>query len=105
MAGGTGYAGLAEAFAGEVAARLPALLSAVARLPDATAEATTHAHTLASSAAVLGETEASRAARACEELLLPYATRAVPSSVAADAAAHAETVAVLLAPWLVHGVA
>lgn len=102
---GSGYAGLADAFAGEVAARLPALLAAVTRLPDAVAEATTHAHTLASSAAILGEAEASRAARACEELLLPYATGPLPAAVASDAAALAETVALVLAPWLLRGAA
>ena len=96
----TGYAGLADAFAGEVAARLPALRAAVARLPDGVGEAITHAHALASSAAVVGETLASRAARTCEQLLLPYESAQVPQEVMAAVAVEAGTVAVLLSPWL-----
>jgi hypothetical protein len=99
-------AALREAFAGEVATRLPGMLSAtVAVLTTGDVQAAqilvTHAHTLASSAAILGESLASRHARHCEELLLAWCrSDAVPQDVAADAAADVEAVSLLLAPWL-----
>ena len=63
-------AGLHEAFAGEVAQRLPALTAAVGSGdPAALAAAVRDAHSLGSSAAVVGEPEASRAARRVEALL------------------------------------
>ena len=64
-------AGLREAFAGELADRLPRLRAAAAS--DGTtllADAVRDAHALGSSAAVLGEPDASRAARAAESALL-----------------------------------
>lgn len=94
-------------FADEVATRLPAMQSAAAGLlssgdvaPAQTLR--THAHTLGSSAAVLGESLACRHARACEALLDPWcdAGSAVPRDVALAAAAEVEAVALLLAPWL-----
>lgn len=98
-------AGLRDAFAGEVAVRLPGMQSACAEVlatgaQDAVQSLISHAHTLASSAAVLGEVLASRHARHCEEILLSCAG-VVPREVAAEAAADVEAVALLLAPWLV----
>jgi HPt (histidine-containing phosphotransfer) domain-containing protein len=61
-------AGLREAFAGEVAERLPRLHAALAA--GRPGDALRDAHTLGSSAAVVGEAEVSRAARAAEAALL-----------------------------------
>ena len=101
-------AALRVAFAGEVATRLPGMQSAAAEVLSTGAVSAartllTHAHTLASSAAVLGEPLASRHARHCEELLASWCRDelAVPRDVAADAACDVETVSLLLAPWLV----
>jgi hypothetical protein len=103
-------AALRDAFAGEVATRLPGMQSAAAEVltTGAVSAARTlisHAHTLASSAAVLGEAVASRHARHCEELLVlalaSSSSDVVSREVAADAAADVETVSMLLAPWLV----
>jgi hypothetical protein len=98
---------LRDAFAGEVAKRLPGMQSAAAEVlatgaVPAARTLMSHAHTLASSAAVLGESLASRHARHCEELLYGWCQRdeSVPHEVAEDAAADVETVALLLAPWL-----
>jgi len=101
-------AALRDAFAGEVATRLPGMQSACAEVLstgglDAARALVTHAHTLASSAAVLGEALASRYARHCEELIvnaLRDDAASVPHDVAEDAAADVETVSLLLAPWL-----
>jgi hypothetical protein len=99
-------AALRDAFAGEVATRLPGMQSACAEVlatgaADAARTLVTHAHTLASSAAILGESLASRHARHCEELLLSWCDAPlVPSDVAHAAAADVEAVALLLAPWL-----
>ena len=77
-------AGLVEAFAGEVAERLPRLQEAVA---DGSAEllaaAVRDAHSLGSSAAVVGEADASRAARAVEALLLGWQAGDAPPPVEA----------------------
>ena len=102
-------AALRDAFAGEVATRLPGMQSAAAEIltTGAVSAARTlisHAHTLASSAAVLGEGLASRHARHCEEVLVRACASSddvVPREVAADAAADVEAVSMLLAPWLV----
>jgi HPt (histidine-containing phosphotransfer) domain-containing protein len=100
-------AGLRDAFAGEVATRLPGMQSAAAEVlttggVSAARTLITHAHTLASSAAVLGEALASRYARHCEELLLRACeSGSVSREVADDVAADVETVSMLLAPWLV----
>lgn len=69
-------AGLQEAFAAEVAERLPRLRSAVdsgdvRRLDDVVRDA----HALGSSAAVMGEPAASASARAAEALLLEQPRR------------------------------
>jgi chemotaxis protein histidine kinase CheA len=100
-------AALREAFAGEVATRLPGMQSAAVEVlatgaVPAARTLLTHAHTLASSAAVLGESLASRHARHCEELLVSWcrSDQPVPRAVAADAVADVEAVALLLAPWL-----
>ncbi len=99
-------AAMRDAFAGEVATRLPGMQSAAAEVlaTGAVSAARTlisHAHTLASSAAVLGESLASCHARHCEEVLLRCVDGdAVPHEVAADAAADVEAVSMLLAPWL-----
>jgi len=57
-------AGLREAFAGEVAARLPRLQELLTAPPGP--DALRDAHALGSSAVVVGEPEASRTARALE---------------------------------------
>ena len=57
-------AGLREAFAGEVAARLPRLQELLVAPPGP--DALRDAHALGSSAVVVGEADASRAARALE---------------------------------------
>lgn len=99
-------AALREAFAGEVATRLPGMQSACAEVltsgaVEAARTLVAHAHTLASSAAVLGESLASKYARHCEEILSRWtAADRVPADVAADAAADVETVSLLLGPWL-----
>jgi HPt (histidine-containing phosphotransfer) domain-containing protein len=69
----TALEGLREAFATEVAERLPRLVAA-ARSGDPVqlAAVVRDAHTLGSSSAVLGEPDASRAARAAEALLLDW---------------------------------
>lgn len=102
-------AALRDAFAGEVATRLPGMQSAAAEVlttgaVSAARTLITHAHTLASSAAVLGEAMASRYARHCEELLvlaLASPVDVVPREVAVGAAEDVEAVSMLLAPWLV----
>jgi HPt (histidine-containing phosphotransfer) domain-containing protein len=57
-------AGLRDAFAGEVRSRLPRLLTLLDGPP--LADSLRDAHALGSSAVVVGETEASRTARALE---------------------------------------
>lgn len=61
-------AGLREAFAGEVASRLPRLLALLDVPPgqDPGPDALRDAHALGSSAVVVGENDASRTARALE---------------------------------------
>jgi HPt (histidine-containing phosphotransfer) domain-containing protein len=90
-------AGLREAFAAEVAERLPRLQHAVgsgdvAQLPTAVRDA----HALGSSAAVLAEPEASRAARAAEAVL----TTQPPDDALAAARRHVDDLSALLAGWL-----
>ena len=64
-------ASLCQAFRDEVAERLPRVLQAVrTRDPDQLAQALRDAHTLGSSAFVMGESEAGKVARAVEALLL-----------------------------------
>lgn len=64
-------AGLRDAFAQEVAERLPRLRSAIDSDDEARlVEALRDAHSLGSSAAVVGAADASRTARAAEALLL-----------------------------------
>jgi HPt (histidine-containing phosphotransfer) domain-containing protein len=101
-------AALRDAFAGEVATRVPGMQSACAEVlatgeVGAARTLMSHAHTLASSAAILGEALASRTARHCEELLARWCGEDagfVPPDVARDAATDVETVSLLLAPWL-----
>lgn len=59
-------AALEAAFAGELQERLPALRAALAAHPPRGGEAHRHAHTLASSCAVLGHPDASGLLRAAE---------------------------------------
>lgn len=64
-------ASLCDAFADEVAERLPRVLAAAqTRDRDLLAQALRDVHTLGSSAYVMGENEAGRLARAAEALLL-----------------------------------
>jgi hypothetical protein len=67
---------LDDAFASEVAVRLPRMFGATARLQtganDAANEILSDSHALASSASVVGEDVAAYAARECEELLLGF---------------------------------
>jgi len=99
--------GLRAAFAEEVATRLPALREGLAAIlstgdPLVAREVVRHAHTLASSAAVLGEDLASQHARKCELLLVEQvdAGRPLPAEDLRAAAEHVATLEVLLAPWL-----
>jgi HPt (histidine-containing phosphotransfer) domain-containing protein len=96
-------ASLERAFAGEVAERLPRLLAAAEELGevgDAASRAASAAHALASSAAVMGQDDAAKAARECERLLAPYAAQGeVPAPVAGAAADAADAVRVALRPW------
>jgi len=96
-------ASLQRAFAGEVAERLPRLLAATERLTDtagAAGQVVSDAHALASSAAVVGVDAAAHAARACEQLLSPYAANGdVPVAVADRAVDAAETMRAALAAW------
>ncbi|MDQ1710963.1 MAG: hypothetical protein QOE45_413 [Frankiaceae bacterium] len=101
-------AAMRDAFAGEVATRLPGMQSAACEILasgaiPAARTLSSHAHTLASSAAVLGELVVSLHARHCEALLVPFCADgggSVPRSVAADCAYDVEAMALLLAPWL-----
>lgn len=99
--------GLRDAFAGEVATRLPALREGFAAMratgdPLIAREVVRHVHTLASSAAVLGEDLASQHARKCELLLVEHldAARPLPEADLQAAAEHLATLEMLLAPWL-----
>ena len=75
-------AGLRDAFAAEVAERLPRLLALRPEAPpDEVAQALRDAHTLGSSAVVLGEPAASRVARAIEGDLNCGEVAAVPERV------------------------
>jgi HPt (histidine-containing phosphotransfer) domain-containing protein len=66
-------AGLREAFAGELAERLPRLREAAATLdPVLLRDALRDVHTLGSSAYVVGEDEAARTARAAEAVLVEH---------------------------------
>jgi HPt (histidine-containing phosphotransfer) domain-containing protein len=69
-------ANLDDAFASEVALRLPRLLGATTRLTDgsddAAQEILSDTHALASSAAVVGEDLAAYAARECEQMLTAF---------------------------------
>ncbi|HVE97806.1 MAG TPA: Hpt domain-containing protein [Mycobacteriales bacterium] len=102
---------LRELFAGEVESRLPQMTAARAALVadgdiEAARELRRHAHTLASSAAVLGEDLAADEARRCEADLQPYVdgdADRVPADAARSAAAALDTLVVLLAPWLLEG--
>lgn len=68
-------AALHDAFAGEVAERLPRLrVAADTGDADLLAAALRDAHSLGSSSAVLGEADASLCARAAEQLLLNWQT-------------------------------
>lgn len=85
-------ASLRRAYAGELAVRLP-LLRALRDDPRPDLEeARRAAHALASSAAVLGEADGSRAARELEDLLVSGAS-------AADLRAPARDVVALLERW------
>lgn len=96
-------ASLERAFAGEVAERLPGLLAAtdeLAATPDAAGRVVSHAHALASSAAVVGAERAANAARECEALLSPYAgTGDVPADIAEQAAGAIEAMRLALSTW------
>jgi HPt (histidine-containing phosphotransfer) domain-containing protein len=84
-------ASLDDAFASEVAVRLPRLLAAARRLGDGAvgevpggSTAAAHvimsdAHALASSAAVVGEDIAAYAARECEQLLAAFVRNVGPA--------------------------
>ena len=101
---------LREAFSDEVTARVGPLHDAALRLAeDGDIEAARivagHAHVFATSAVILGEDLAAYQARRCEDLLEPYLTgdAAVPDEVATQAVEAAETLGVLLAPWVLTG--
>lgn len=87
--------GLREAFAGEVAVRLPRL-QALAGPQGDLAQALSDAHALGSSSVVVGESEASRVARALEAELRDHQGTEVPAS----ALERVQVLTVLLGPWL-----
>lgn len=90
-------AGLREAFAAELAERLPALQAAVRTGDDRLlTEAVRHAHALGSSAAVVGEAAASRTARAAEALLADRPEGAAP---APDLRARVDELSACLSGW------
>lgn len=75
-------ADLRRAFRAEVAARLPRLQAArVGSGPEELAEAVRAAHSLSSSAVVLGEPEAARVARGIESALIAGDLAGVPADV------------------------
>lgn len=85
-------AGLREAFTAEVGDRLPRLLALRPdAAPDELAQALRDAHTLGSSAVVLGEPAASRVAREIESDLCAGRVGAVPG--------RARELAALLSAW------
>jgi len=99
---------LAEAFAGELCARMPRLLPAAARLRrrGVATSATTvrtivaEVHSLASSAVIVGAHDAAWAARACEHRLLAYTDgEALPAVVVADALGHLDALLSALTAW------
>lgn len=102
---------LREAFAHEVSQRLPLMTVAAAGVGaegdlDSARELARHAHTLASSAAVVGEDLASQHARRCELALAPFLEPDADAVAVSDEAvrialAELATLSVLLAPWLV----
>ena len=102
---------LRKLFAAEVASRLPQMTaSRAALLADgdlvAAQQMRRHAHTLASSAAVVGEDLAAQQARRCETALEAYVDGTadrVPAEAAQTAVEALDTLAVLLAPWLLDG--
>jgi chemotaxis protein histidine kinase CheA len=93
-------ASLDQAFAEEVTERLPRLLAAAARLRHdrstrAAHEVSFDLHTLASSAVLVGRLQLARAARRCEQMLLPYCSprrQRVPARVAGTALSCIETI-------------
>ena len=90
---GEALAGLREAFAAEVVERLPRLLALRPdAAPDELAQALRDAHTLGSSAVVLGEPAASRVARGIEADLSSGRVGAVPE--------RARELAALLSAWI-----
>jgi HPt (histidine-containing phosphotransfer) domain-containing protein len=96
----TAVAALREAFAGEVAERLPRLRAAAdSGDPALLAAAVRDAHALGSSSVVVGEADASRCARAAERVLLEWqadaATDPIPALRGAVDALHAS-----LSSWL-----
>ncbi|HVF19819.1 MAG TPA: hypothetical protein VNA14_06220 [Mycobacteriales bacterium] len=98
---------LRAAFSDEVSARVGPLHEAAALLAEsgdleAARVVSRHAHVFATSAVILGEELASYQARRCEVLLEPFlaGSQPVPDDVATQAAEAAETLGVLLAPWV-----
>ena len=92
-------AGLREAYAGELVERLPRLRAAVAAGTAASlADAVRDAHSLGSSSVVVGEVEASRAARAAEAALLRLAVDGDPRDLAA-VRASVDALGALLDGW------
>jgi HPt (histidine-containing phosphotransfer) domain-containing protein len=90
-------AGLREAFAEEVAERLPRLRAAVTTGDDVLLQhAVRDAHSLGSSAAVVGEADASRTARAAEALLVQ---RPTGGAVPPELVAHVDALSCVLAGW------
>ena len=98
---------LRQVFSDEVTARVGPLHSAALRLAEdgdieAARVVASHAHVFATSAVILGEDLAAYQARRCEDLLEPFldADGPVPDEVVTQAVEAAETLGVLLAPWV-----
>jgi hypothetical protein len=95
---------LDDAFASEVAVRLPRLLGAALRLragaPEAASEILSDTHALASSAAVVGEDVAAYAARECEQLLTAYVHATGPVDAVVRIAGAVDALGLALARWI-----
>ena len=98
---------LREAFSDEVTARVGPLHTAALELAEhgdlaAARVVAQHAHVFATSAVILGEDLAAYQARRCEDLLEPYlgGDQPIPDDVVTQAGEAAETLGVLLAPWV-----
>ena len=94
---------LDDAFASEVAVRLPRMFAATARLragaTDAAHSILSDVHALASSANVVGEDVAAYAARECEQLLLAFVHGSAPYNAVQLISGGVDALGLALARW------